>query len=162
MTEIGTRLHVMEFQGAYRFLSNFYPSQIVDAAGTEWPTVEHYFQAMKCVDPGNVSAIRLAARPGVAKQIGRSIQLRPDWEEVKDSVMYAGLRAKFAPGTELANMLLWTNDAILVEGNVWHDQYWGDCRCNEQLANPRSGCLTPGENKLGLLLMVVRDELRGA
>lgn len=47
-----------------------------------------------------------------------------------------------------------------IEGNVWHDQHWGDCRCN-RLALPlrREACAERGANHLGRLLMELRAEL---
>jgi predicted NAD-dependent protein-ADP-ribosyltransferase YbiA (DUF1768 family) len=63
------------------------------------------------------------------------------------------LRAKFISIPEHAEKLLATGNATLIEGNHWHDQYWGDCTC----AKHRD---VPGMNILGKLLMQVREELR--
>ena len=77
--------------------------------------------------------------------MGRSVSLRPDWEDIKDDVMLEGLYRKFT-NDELAEWLLDTGDEELVEGNWWGDRYWGVC----------NGI---GQNKLGKLLMKVREEL---
>ena len=50
-------------------------------------------------------------------------------------------------------MLLSTGGGDLVEGNRWHDNFWGRCVCR---ACRRIG----GANVLGTLLMQVRAELR--
>ena len=77
-----------KFDGQYAFLSNFYDSPMPTAGGTIfYPTVEHYFQAMKTENPEEREKIRLAPTPGKAKRLGRTINLRADWEEIKLSVM---------------------------------------------------------------------------
>jgi predicted NAD-dependent protein-ADP-ribosyltransferase YbiA (DUF1768 family) len=52
----------------------------------------------------------------------------------------------------LARQLLDTHGVLLVEGNTWHDQVWGSCRCDDH-------CDTPGGNALGVILMAVRLRL---
>jgi predicted NAD-dependent protein-ADP-ribosyltransferase YbiA (DUF1768 family) len=64
------------------------------------------------------------------------------------------VEAKFAPRTRAAAVLLSTGDALLVEGNTWHDQHWGNCRCS------RVSCRPPGGNWLGQMLMERRTALR--
>ena len=44
-----------------------------------------------------------------------------------------------------------TGGAVLVEGNTWHDNYWGCCTCS-RCAGRR------GRNNLGRLLMKLRAE----
>lgn len=135
------------FDGEFAFLSNFYPSPIVD--GIEFPTVEHYFQAHKTIRYNDFKKIAAAGSPGLAKRLGRSIDLRADWEEVKLPTMKNALRLKFADPTLRAKLIA-TGDAELIEGNLWHDNTWGDCRC--------ARCLDiPGQNQLGKLLMEVRS-----
>jgi ribA/ribD-fused uncharacterized protein len=135
---------------AWHELSNFAPFGFAED-GAYWPTVEHYFQAQKF--PGAENApyrekIRKSKTPKEAKALGRtrSIAIRPDWEEVKDSIMLAALRKKFATA-KLRDLLLSTRDRPLVEASPF-DYYWG---CG------RSGT---GKNRLGELLMQTRAELR--
>ena len=78
------------------------------------------------------------------------VTCRPDWEEVKNEVMLKGLRAKFAPGTFLAYKLMATKGRRLVEGNTWGDRVWGAVWDGHQWV---------GENRLGKMLMQVRQEL---
>ena len=140
-----------KFENEYAFLSNFYPSPVQEN-GITYPTIEHYFQAQKTTVPFERVAIANAATPGQAKREGRRITLRKDWERVKDDVMLQGLRLKFAI-PELAEKLLTTGDAELVEGTTWHDNIWGNCSC------PQCEDI-PGENRLGKLLMQVREEIK--
>ena len=138
---------INQFSGEYAFLSNFYPSPIAyDNSKIVYPTVEHYFQAMKTFQSDEHEAIRIATTPGEAKRLGRRCTLREDWENIKDEVMHRALKMKFKD-PELRAKLLATGDEFLVEGNTWGDRYWGVCEGR-------------GLNKLGQLLMIVREECR--
>lgn len=139
------------FDGRYRFLSNYYESPFV-LHGIEYQSVEHFFQAAKALSADDHDRIVAAPTPGKAKRLGKSVTLRPDWEEVKEDVMMQGLREKFKI-PELREKLLATGDQELIEGNIWHDNIWGDCRCSKC-------CSTKGQNKLGKLLMQLRQENR--
>ncbi len=142
---------ISKFEDRFAFLSNFHPSVICDEY-IFYPTVEHYFQAMKTLNPEMRKKIAAADTPGQAKRLGRQVELRPDWEEVKDDVMLEGLRLKFTIPS-LREMLIETGSAELVEGNWWHDNTWGDCGCEK--------CQDiPGQNRLGKLLMQVRKEVK--
>lgn len=134
-----------KFEDEYAFLSNFYPSPVQEN-GITYPTIEHYFQAQKTTVPFERAAIANVATPGQAKREGRRITLRSNWEQIKEQVMLDGLRLKFAI-PELAEKLLATGDAELVEGNSWGDTTWGVYN-------------DIGENRLGKLLMQVRQELK--
>ena len=85
--------------------------------------------------------------PNKAKAKGRNVILRSDWEQIKNKIMYEVCYAKFTQNPELKEKLLLTGDEELIEGNTWHDTYWGVC-------NRR------GKNKLGKILMRIREELR--
>jgi len=61
--------------------------------------------------------------------------------------MLKALRAKFAQHADLSRMLLKTGDQGLIE-HTPNDRYWAD------------GGDGSGRNRLGELLMQVRDELR--
>lgn len=140
------------FDKEYAFLSNFFDSEIVDEDGICYPTVEHYFQAMKTLDKAVRFDIAISSTPGQAKRKGRRVSLRPDWERIKEQVMYEAIVQKFAD-EELREKLLATGDEYLEEGTTWHDNEWGNCSC-ERCAK------IPGKNKLGKILMQVREEMR--
>lgn len=72
--------------------------------------------------------------------------MRKDWEEVKDGIMYGIVLSKFSQNETLKHKLLSTGSEALVEGNRWKDTYWG-------VSNG------VGENKLGHILMEVREKL---
>jgi ribA/ribD-fused uncharacterized protein len=145
-------MRVWEFQGEFRFLSNFWPAQVT-LDGVTYPTVEHAYQAAKTLDHGLRRRISVAETPGKAKRLGKMGQLFPlrsDWNEVKVSIMADLLRQKFADPT-LRLKLLQTGRDILCEGNEWHDNFWGSCQCPK--------CNSQGQNILGQILMAIRQEL---
>jgi ribA/ribD-fused uncharacterized protein len=137
-----------QFKGEFEFLSNFYRCQVF-YDGYWYVTLEHAFQAAKNPSWEHQDEIRRVNKPGVAKRIGRRCELRPDWEEVKDELMWHLLLSKFSD-SNLAKKLLEIRGVRLIEGNTWHDNYWGDCICG------REACKEQGKNKLGTLLEDLR------
>ncbi|GAB1480926.1 N-glycosidase YbiA [Paracoccaceae bacterium] len=130
--------------------SNFAPFGVkLDALW--WPTVEHYFQAQKFADLDYRERIRSCSKPKDAKTLGssRKLPIRTDWDSVKDEIMLNALRAKFTTHKALHELLLSTGDTRIVEAAPG-DAYWG------------CGADGNGLNRLGSLLMRVREELRGA
>lgn len=113
-----------------------------------WPTVEHYFQAQKFLEFDLQEIIRRAATARRAVELGRNpcLPLRADWHDVRESVMYRALRAKFTQYPHLAEQLILTGDAQLINDSQ-DDVQWG--------AGP-DRC---GRNRLGILLMRLRAEL---
>jgi ribA/ribD-fused uncharacterized protein len=153
---------ITKFEGRYAFLSNFYPCEI-EHQGIKYPSVEHYYVAMKVNDqqlingkyytPGDFREMIAKVRtPGEVKRIGSKVKLRTGWVDKKLDIMKWGLEQKFKK-EEFKKMLLDTNDQEIIEGNWWHDLYWGSCYCEK--------CDNKGKNKLGKLLMTIRNELSG-
>ena len=137
---------INSFRGEYSFLSNFEKCTI-EFEGLTYPSVEHAFQAAKTLDTDKRLSFTKGS-PGCAKRMGRRLELRPDWEEIKDSVMYACLKSKFQ-NDDMRKKLIATGDAVLIEGNNHGDHYWG-------MVNGE------GKNNLGRLLMQIRSEIRCA
>ena len=133
----------------HRFLSNFHPSKI-EFEDLIFDNVENGFQAAKTLDLDKRLSFR-HVEPGVAKRMGRKVNIRTDWENVCNDVMLACVRSKFKIH-ELRQLLLSTEDALLTEGNFWHDNRWGICLCGKK-------CVGVGQNRLGRILMQVRKEL---
>lgn len=137
------------FSGDYRFLSNFWIlSTPIEFEGLAYPTTEHFFAAMKTADLKAREEISQAETPGRAKRLGRKVSLRGDWDEVRVEVMQWALKEKFSE-PRLRNQLAATGNSILIEGNHWHDQFWGNCTCEEHINDD-------GANVLGILLMNLR------
>ncbi len=132
----------------YGCFSNF-SKHSFEIDGVQWQTVEHYFQARKFPGTLEEEAIRLAPDPMTAKNLGndRARPLRPDWEAVKDDLMRRGVRAKFQQHKDIQAILLDTEQEELIEAAP-NDYYWG------------CGASGTGKNRLGQILMEVRDSLR--
>jgi len=147
----------------FGFLSHFHPSPIV-IDGEAWPTVEHYYQAQKSPIAAYRNAIRSAVHPGHVKRlsappVGKARLVegswfakngkipRADWAEVKLDIMRRGDQAKFAQNPDLAELLLATGDAELIE-DAANDAFWGIGKDGN------------GPNWAGRILMEVRDRLR--
>jgi ribA/ribD-fused uncharacterized protein len=153
--------HISDFSGHYAFLSNFSPTSVYILIGTKWtrcPTVEHGFQASKTLVRHQRERIVSAASPGEAKRLGQHVSRVSYWDEVKIVVMLELLRQKFSH-SQLRNRLLRTEDIPLIEGNHWHDNFWGVCVCGND-ASSLGACDGSGHNWLGKLLMRVRRDIR--
>jgi ribA/ribD-fused uncharacterized protein len=111
----------------------------------EYKSVEHAFQALKTLDMLEREAIRSARSPSEAKAMGRTVKLRPDWDDKKIGFMRMLVRQKFSTNP-LRSELMATGEAELIDGNYWHDTFWGMC----------GGV---GTNHLGKILMEVRREI---
>jgi len=156
---------ITKFWAQYRFLSNFYPVYAGIPFGyarpqLRYPTVEHAYQAAKTLDLEWRFRIKNAERPGGAKALGNKCPLRSDWENVRINIMRDLLRSKFAQ-LSFKTKLLDTGERQLIEGNKWGDQFWGMTWETEYDEGKSVGKTLVGENHLGILLMQVRDELRG-
>ena len=133
------------FRGEYEFLSNFYPAKLF-FDGIAYLNSEAAYQAQKCAAAGDRAQF---SQPSAdeAKRLGRQVSLRRDWDQVKLGLMARIVRAKFSQHPRLARKLLETGGRPLIEGNYWHDVYWGmDLKTQE------------GENHLGRILMTLRQD----
>jgi len=138
-------MKIDSFRGDFGFLSNFYESSIW-YENERYASVEHAYQAAKSSDPETKKMIREAKTPGIAKRLGKSCQLAPDWESRSEKIMRDLIKLKFE-NPLLRAMLLATEDAELIERNTWNDTRWGVCR-------------GVGQNLLGKILMDEREALR--
>ena len=114
----------------------------------EWPSVEHYYQAMKFDDLDYRDKIRCADHPRQARKLGRTRfkRRREDWKQVKTTVMTRGVYIKCRTHADVAAALLETDNKILVE-NSNYDYFWGCGRDRR------------GKNAYGAVLMNVRQKL---
>ena len=132
----------VQFRGELAFLSNLFETEIA-VAGMKFRNVEAAFQSFK----DEKRQQEFEKLDGVAaKKLGRKVNLKKDWEQKKDSLMYELLKIKFT-NAELKQKLIETGDVVLVEINHWGDKYWGVFKGQ-------------GKNQLGNLLMKIREELK--
>lgn len=137
------------FAGEHRFLSNFFVlDEWIDFRGHKWATTEQAYQAAKLRDEDLEFMNEMDQNkitPGKAKRIGREIDIRPDWDKIKITVMTIISWEKFEKNPELMKLLQQTKGHELIELNSWNDTFWGQC----PLGN--------GRNELGKILMNIRD-----
>ena len=169
------------FVGKWEFLSNMYLCTVI-IGDMVFPSAENAFQAMKCKTRKQMEEFQFIT-PYEAKRRGAEVDLRSNWDEVKDKVMKKVLQAKFED-QELAVELLHTEDMALCEKNFWGDTYWGkapveithyyvdDKEVDSKTYNKSFRSSEPvtqkkttekkiiGENKLGKLLCEVREEIK--
>lgn len=133
------------FRGTNSFLSNMSSSPF-KIGETDYPTVEHFYQAMKTDIPEERARVLAAKTAAEAKRIGKTVKLRKNWKQIQADIMMKALRAKFEQNPELRKRLIDTGEAELIEGNNWGDKFWG---------------MVDGEgsNYLGKYLMQIRKEL---
>lgn len=136
-------MDILEFVGDNRWLSNFWPTRVV-LDGVPYRSVEHAYQAAKTLSSQRDPFMCCTAAE--AKKLGRTVTIRPDWEQVKVPTMRSLIEQKFASGSDLGAKLKATAPRRIVEGNYWGDTFWGVCRGR-------------GQNMLGELLMAQRNML---
>lgn len=126
-----------------------YSKHSFELDGFEWPSVEHYYQAMKFGDADYVEKIRQAAHPKDAAKLGKSRwhKKRKDWDKVKVTVMTRGTYIKCRTYPEVAQILLDSGELVITEVSQY-DYFWG---CGRDIK---------GTNAYGNLLMDIRDKLR--
>jgi ribA/ribD-fused uncharacterized protein len=138
---------IKEFQGEFRWLSNFAPVSIV-LDGIEYPSVEHAYMSAKSDDPNWKRACSDKRNtPGQIKRMSRNQRLVDQWERIKIHIMRDCLTQKFNQSPYMEKLLS-TGDIVLEEGNTWGDEYWG--------INLKTG---KGKNNLGKLIMQIREEI---
>ena len=122
----------------------------VDGEMYSFPTVEHYYQAMKfyASDERFNTIIKLKT-PDEARLLTKTpeykINRRPNFDKEKFAVMEKGMRARFAQNPQAAAMLKATGDAILIKScDICYKCGFGE---------------GSGQNRLGKMLMQIRREI---
>lgn len=128
-----------------RWLSNYWPCLVV-YDGLDYKNSESAYQSAKTLNREDRVRFQTMGA-GTSKKEGQTVAMREDWDKVKDNIMYEIVKDKFCRNIELAVKLMATEDKYLEETNWWNDIYWGVCR-------------GIGENKLGHILMRVREEIK--
>lgn len=141
-------MSITKFQGPHRFLSNFWPA-VVMLDGYHYPSVEHAYQAAKFRPEDREPFRNPELRAGDAKRKGRGKAPR-NWHQISLDTMADLVWQKFEE-PKLRQQLLSTGEQELVEGNNWHDVFYGVCdgTCRQRHA-------PYGDNHLGIILMNVR------
>ena len=140
--------------GEYWFLSplaKFPIKMSVDGKDYVFPSVEHYYQAMKffACDP-RFNVILGLSNPDDARLLTKTaeykINRRPDFDKNKFDIMENGLRAKFAQNPYAAKLLKGTGNAKLIKScAICYKCGFGE---------------GSGTNRIGKILMEIRKELQ--
>lgn len=141
---------VEQFKGEYEWLSNFTLCDI-EYEGITYPSVEHFYVAMKSTDPTYRLEVSKIETSGKAKRRGQKLEkegnLRSDWDDIKISTMRYALQQKY--NTEpFRTLLLETKNMKIQEGNYWKDTFWGIYLETGE-----------GKNILGKMIMEIRETL---
>jgi ribA/ribD-fused uncharacterized protein len=142
------------FTGDYRWLSNFWPSDVL-FEGITFPSTEHAYVYAKLTeeDKTNLSTgdglqQLLAQSAGQMKRFGKAVQLRKNFDDIKIAVMTEITAAKYSTANpDLVEKLLATGNAYIEETNSWEDTFWG------------VSMEGVGLNNLGKIIMTRRDVL---
>lgn len=137
---------IEEFRKDYFFLSNFYPVTITYKEN-KFPTL-----GAKCTLKADIEKILNCKSPGGAKRLGRRVAIQDNWDTKRVDIMRQLLRDKFCNNPHLKELLTNTGTRKIIEGNLFHDNYWGQCKCAKHQN-------TPGKNMLGELIMEIRNDL---
>jgi len=134
---------IEEFQGEYRWLSNFMPVTIV-LNGITYPSVEHaYVSAKSNTEQWRKECSDVNLSSAEIKVKGRGLNV-----ENKVEVMNELLKQKFNQEPYKSNLIN-TASKYIQEGNRWNDTFWGVCLKTSL-----------GANNLGKLIMKIRDDLQ--
>lgn len=137
---------IREFQGEYRWLSNFWPCKIT-LDGMTYNSVEHAYMSAKSDDIEWKKFCQSTYSLGQVKKASRSLRVKDNWNDIKLQVMKECIDQKFSQ-EPLKSMLINTGDIHIQEGNMWNDKFWGVCL--------KTG---KGENFLGKIIMQKRNKL---
>lgn len=146
------------FSSEASFLSNFYPSAIVEGQLAHL-SAEHMYQYLKCEHaqaPGKMAQILSAPSPLEAKHIADSVGTSPEWRKDRDAIMERVVAAKFDQNADLARMLVETGDMVLNEATN-NDHFGIGVTVMAREIRDKS---YRGSNKLGLILMNKRASLK--
>jgi ribA/ribD-fused uncharacterized protein len=125
--------------------SNFTSHPVTIKNFGTFPTSESAIQAYKNpTDRNYVQKQENSKSPIMAKALGRKTELRKDWIEVCNKLMYQVVEAKFTKNPELKENLIQTGLRPIIQ-HTRGDYFWGD------------GGDGTGRNKLGKILTSLRE-----
>lgn len=117
--------------------------------GKEWPTAEHYYQAMLFDNAALQDKIRSQphAKAAIASTKWRFFQKKKDWKKLRQVLMTRAIYTKCKTHPAVAKCLLETGNKKLVENSAY-DYFWGCGRDRR------------AENTYGKVMMNVREKLK--
>jgi len=145
----GDAVRFYRVTGEYGFLSNLFPREI-GFEGKTFRSSEDAYQYGKPRDRAVAEWLIAAPNPRLCALAAHALlryDVRSDWNDIKVQRMRDVLRAKFNQHRDLAQKLIATGKATLIEDSKT-DAFWGIGRRGN------------GKNMLGVLLMELRSELQ--
>lgn len=147
----------------YGCLSNWYKADF-EYAGKHFASVEQFMMYHKLMTFGQydlADQVMKTDDPAEAKKIGRTHFDNFDdklWTRISSTIVKRGVRAKFVQNPDLMRELLATGNAVLAECSPY-DKVWGIGLApdDERVFDTRKW---NGKNKLGRILMILREEFR--
>ena len=115
-----------------------------------YPAAENAFQASKFASKTLVDKFRYMVAKKAQIEGTKHRPTVPNWYNNNTTIMYSILKSKFQ-NPELKAKLIATYPEPIIHINGYHDNEWGICTC--------SRCNNSGKNKLGILLIELRNEL---
>lgn len=114
-----------------------------------WPTVEHYYEAMKFADTDYQEKIRTSETAEIANKLGHDKKQKraKDWKKNRMVMMIRAFYTKCKTYPEIAEKLIETGNDKLME-NSQYDYFWG---CGRDKL---------GTNTYGKVLINVRNKLK--
>lgn len=135
------------YSSGFDVLDNF-SAHSITADEIRFPTVEHAYQALKCLDKAGWEAIRNAISPTNAKYLSNVVYAEykdPDWDQIKLGVMEGLLNLKFDQHEDIQDALAATGNEDIQEDSPY-DSFWG------------SGADGLGANHIGKIWIKIRNE----
>lgn len=142
---------IIAFRGPYRFLGNESWCDVT-FDGVVYPSIAHAFQSAKTLNKTKREEIRKATRFKQVSRLGATLVTRRDWKKVQCDILESLLRQKFAQ-PKFREVLLSTKDYKLINGDHRGETYWGMIYTGRKWV---------GDNRLGKLLMKIREEIRSS
>ncbi len=145
-----TQIRFYRVDREYGEFSNLWPASI-KFEEREFKNAEFAYQFGKFKDPVIAEWAMQAPKPHLVAILAHNLfvwDIVPNWTAIKVTRMENVLRAKYAQHEDLKTKLLATHPAILMEDSKT-DNFWG------------LGKKGTGRNMLGVLLMKIREELKG-
>jgi len=146
----------------FKMFSNMHEAPI-QIDGITFPTVEHYFQWSKAKMFGDAEAqakILKTSSPKSVKAYGKKVKNFDEeaWKEKRDQVMEVAVKAKLMQHPDILKALRDTGTRPIAEADP-RGKYWG-IGTSAETSKAKDPSRWPGENKMGKILMSLRDELK--
>lgn len=125
-----------------------YSNHPIELDGLVWPTVEHYYQAMKFQNLDYKEKIRLSNTPNQAHKLGNAWFKKKvsNWKNIERTVMNRGMYIKAKTYLAVQNKLIESGTKQIAESSQY-DYFWGIGRDKR------------GDNHFGKILQNIRTKL---